>query len=809
MAEALYRKYRPQIFEDVVGQEQIERTIKNAIEQDKVSHAYLFCGPRGTGKTTTARLLAKALLCEKGPTPDPDGTCEDCQMIAEGVHPDVYELDAASRTGVENVREEIINRVQFAPTRGRYKVYIIDEVHMLSIAAFNALLKTLEEPPDHVVFILATTDPQKVPETIHSRCQRFDFRRISNESIVSRLGAVCVAEGVEFEGDALDLIAHHAGGGMRNALTSLEQTIAFGEGKVTLAVAERMLGGVDSGDLANIVQALGKRDAAACFNWVAEFVESGSDLAQFVRELAQHVRNLYVMSLAGTDVALDVSASERRQLADELPLFGADRLARMLQVLGDVMAELKTSTNPRLSFEIGCTRMVRPEGDLTLAALAERIEALERSGVAAAAPSAAAAPVSAPHPAAAAPAAATPAAAVAAPEPAAPAVPAPVAASASAPQAAPRPAAAERPAPASAPASAPATPAAPAASASAAPASAPSAQAVPAAAAPAAGGASPQLAATMENPAALQRMWQGALAELKRKKAAYGVLFLGTKAVWNAQTGMLAIEFPKENAFAFKAVQKPDVQAAVADALAQSCAGQAVPFAYQQAGAAHAPSRLQSTQGRPAVQMPTQPASSRPQPQAQSAQRQMPAAQQRPAAPAAAPAPMAQQRPAAPAAQSAPAVSQRPQRAAADVPPWEDDQVPYGDMDAPMPEDELLNAPAGPARSAQPHPAGAPRPAARPQAAPVTAQRPAPPQVGMPQPQAAQRPMASAQPAAVPFPAQPASAAPAQPAPAPCPQAFAAQPASSCEGAPQTPDELQAVLQAGFGGGVTFEEVKE
>lgn len=301
-------------------------------------------------------------------------------------------------------------------------------------------------------------------------------------------------------------------------------------------------------------------------------------------------------------------------------------------------------------------------------------------------------------------------------------------------------------------------------------------------------------------------MWQGALAELKRKKAAYGVLFLGTKAVWNAQTGMLAIEFPKENAFAFKAVQKPDVQAAVADALAQSCAGQAVPFAYQQAGAAPvaaaapAPSRPQSAQGRPAAQMPAQPAPSRPQPQAQSAQRQMPAAQQRPAAPAAAPAPMAQQRSAAPAAQPAPAVSQRSQRAAADVPPWEDDQVPYGDMDAPMPEDELLNAPAGPARSAQPHPAGAPRPAARPQAAPVAAQRPAPPQVGMPQPQPAQCPVASAQPAA------PISA---QPAPAPRPQAFAAQPAPSCEGAPQTPDELRAVLQAGFGGGVTFEEVKE
>ena len=792
MAEALYRKYRPQIFEDVVGQEQIERTIKNAIEQDKVSHAYLFCGPRGTGKTTTARLLAKALLCEKGPTPDPDGTCEDCQMIAEGVHPDVYELDAASRTGVENVREEIINRVQFAPTRGRYKVYIIDEVHMLSIAAFNALLKTLEEPPDHVVFILATTDPQKVPETIHSRCQRFDFRRISNESIVSRLGAVCVAEGVEFEGDALDLIAHHAGGGMRNALTSLEQTIAFGEGKVTLAVAERMLGGVDSGDLANIVQALGKRDAAACFNWVAEFVESGSDLAQFARELAQHVRNLYVMSLAGTDVALDVSASERRQLADELPLFGTDRLARMLQVLGDVMAELKTSTNPRLSFEIGCTRMVRPEGDLTLAALAERVEALERSGVAVASPAAGVQ--------------AAPAASVSAPAPAAdaPAATAPAAAPAAAPQVAPRPTAAERSAPA--PASAPAMPAAPAAPAPAASAPAPSAQVAPAPAAPAAGGTSPQLAATMENPAALQRMWQGALAELKRKKAAYGVLFLGTKAVWNAQTGMLAIEFPKENAFAFKAVQKPDVQTAVADALAQSCAGQAVPFAYQQAGAAPvaaaapAPSRPQPAQARPAAQMPAQPAPSRPQPQARSAQRPMPAAQQRPAAPAAAPVPMAQQRPAAPAAAPAPAAPQRLQRAAADVPPWEDDQVPYGDMDAPMPEDELLNAPASPARSSQPHPAGAPRPAARPQAAPVAAQRPAPPRVGMPQPQAAACPVASAQPAA------PISA---QPAPASRPQALAAQPAPSCEGAPQTPDELRAVLQAGFGGGVTFEEVKE
>ena len=197
MSEALYRKYRPQTFEDVVGQTHIERTLKNAIEQDKVGHAYMFCGPRGTGKTTTARLLAKALLCEKGPTPAPDGTCEQCLAIAEGNHPDVYELDAASRTGVDNVREEIIGRVQYAPTRGRYKVYIIDEVHMLSTAAFNALLKTLEEPPAHVIFILATTEIQKVPATILSRCQRYDFTRIGPEDIAQRVEYIAGQEGLE------------------------------------------------------------------------------------------------------------------------------------------------------------------------------------------------------------------------------------------------------------------------------------------------------------------------------------------------------------------------------------------------------------------------------------------------------------------------------------------------------------------------------------------------------------------------------------------------------------------------------------
>ena len=627
MSEALYRKYRPQTFEDVVGQEHIERTIKNAIEQDKVSHAYLFCGPRGTGKTTTARLLAKALLCEKGPTADPDGTCEDCQLIAAGEHPDVYELDAASRTGVDNVREEIINRVQFAPTRGRYKVYIIDEVHMLSVAAFNALLKTLEEPPSHVVFILATTDPQKVPETIHSRCQRFDFRRISAEAMVARLGAVCVSEGVEFEGEALDLIAHRAEGGLRNALTSLEQIIAFGEGKVTLAGAEAMLGSLDSSEMSEIMNAVGTRDAAACFRWTAQYVETGADLARFVGDMAERVRNLYVMSLVGADVALEVSESERRELAGELPLFGPDRLARLLGVLGDLSAELKTSTNPRLSFEIALTRMVRPDSDLTLEALAERIEALE-SGYSACsrviAPAAVAAPAAA--------VAATGASSSAAPEPSARAhrETASSAGTAMGQAGGPLDSRRARTAPAERPtsqevasreagspaggfqASAEAVSAVNAATATAAAEvasreNAASAAAAVAGASAACGTIPAELAATLRNEAALQRIWSSAIASLKKSKAAYGVLFLNTKAVLDEGRGMLVIEFPVENAFAFNAVQKPDVQDAVSAALAQSC-GAAIPFAFskgpsQGAGMAAAPSASSSgASARPATQ---------------------------------------------------------------------------------------------------------------------------------------------------------------------------------------------------------------
>ena len=711
MAEALYRKYRPQVFDDIVGQEHIERTIKNAIANGKVSHAYLFCGPRGTGKTTTARLLAKALLCEKGPTENPDGTCRECDEIANGIHPDVYELDAASRTGVDNVREEIISCVNFAPTRGKQKVYIIDEVHMLSTQAFNALLKTLEEPPEHVVFILCTTDPQKVPETIQSRCQRFDFHRISTEEIVSRLGTVCVQEGVEFEPDALDLIAHRAEGGMRNALTSLEQLISFGQGAVTVEGAEDLLGSLDSTDMAEIVRAIGMRDIAACFNWTSQYMETGADLAQFANDLAERVRNMYVLSLTGTDATPDIPDAERRQISEELEMFGPDRLARMLGVLGELLNQLRTSTNPRLCFEVALTRLVRPDSDLTIEALAERIEALE-SGLSATAtvvrvpvqaPAAgmasAAAPVEAFDPAAPAesfdpgaldaetPGLADASAALqgeAAPavQPLEAAVPASVPDAASGPAAAPaasvagQPAAAPVSAPVPAPAPAPAE-------------AAPFAEAAPAVEAePVAMPSTATLPETLANRAALQRLWRSVSAALKKESLSYGALLVNVRVRPSANGDEVLIEFPADNLFAFQMVQKPNVQEAIQRAFAQ-VAGQPVPFTCVQGEAtAAAASELPAVGAAPAA--PAAPAS---------APVAAPASAAAPAAPAPAPAAAPAAPASAPASQAAP-VGQAPVPAPAAEPmaavhepaPEPEGHVPASSPEPPEPELVPLDA---------------------------------------------------------------------------------------------------------------------
>jgi len=378
--ESLYRTYRPQTFEDVVGQRHVVSTLEHAVLDGRESHAYLFCGPRGTGKTTMARILAKALNCELGPGHLPDGTCGQCQLIAAGEHPDVLELDAASRTGVDNVREEIINRVGFAPSRGRYKIYIIDEVHMLTVAAFNALLKTLEEPPAHVVFVLCTTDPQKIPETILSRVQRFDFHPISTEEIVAHLIRVCESEGFTYDPAAIELIARRARGGMRDALSTLEQLSVLGDGAITAQTAQDLMGGIDASTLVKVARAMAERDVATLFDAVGELVDGGRDLLQFTRELTAYLRDVYVVCAVGPRPrVVDAGTEEVEQLAAIAGAFGpVDRVSRVLGVLGEASSEMRTAPNQRLVLELAFTRVARPEADLTLEALAERVAVLEQ-----------------------------------------------------------------------------------------------------------------------------------------------------------------------------------------------------------------------------------------------------------------------------------------------------------------------------------------------------------------------------------------------------------------------------------------------
>ncbi|MDR1775235.1 MAG: DNA polymerase III subunit gamma/tau [Actinomycetes bacterium] len=379
---SLYLKYRPHTFAQVVGQSAIERTLKNAIATDSVTHAYLFAGPRGTGKTTSARLLAEALLCEHVTDGEPDGTCEHCRAVIDGTHPDVIEMDAASRRKLENITEEVINRVQFAPAWGSRKVYIIDEVHQLTKEAVSALLRTLEDPPDHVVFVLCTTDPQRVLSTIRSRCQEFDFHPISVADLTARLQFIADSEGFAADNAALALIARHADGGMRDAITTLERMAAFTGGSITVADVESLLGGISSDELARIARALSHRDTRACFTWVADQVDAGADLVEVTRGLLSYIRDLYVIATVGsTEALVRRSADEALQMRSLAGDFtGPDGIARLLDILAELSDKLRWTTEPRLELELALVRASRPTGDMTLAALAERIEALEAGG---------------------------------------------------------------------------------------------------------------------------------------------------------------------------------------------------------------------------------------------------------------------------------------------------------------------------------------------------------------------------------------------------------------------------------------------
>lgn len=552
--ESLYRKYRPLTFDSVVGQQHIVSTLEHAITEGRLSHAYLFCGPRGTGKTTMARILAKALLCRNAEAARaegasgcmPDGTCEECELIAEGNHPDVYELDAASRTGVDNVREEIINSVNFAPVRGKYKIYIIDEVHMLTTAAFNALLKTLEEPPAHVIFVLCTTDPQKILETILSRCQRFDFHRIGNEDIEHRLAYVCEQEGFDYDDEALTIVARHAKGGMRDALSTLEQLSVFGNGSVHADDARSLLGEVSDQILGEFARAIADRDVAELYGLIRAQVEEGNDLLELTRDLVAHVRDVYVACVAGARAELFEGGSEQAEaLAAEAAAFGehpADRLARVLTVLDDAALEMRGASDVRLVLEIACTRLARPEADLTIEALAERVARLEAMVANGAVPaSVAAAQASAPAASALAVQQPTLISGARAATPAATAAPAVTSArqggmpwdrGAAAPT--PQPVAA--PAPATAPAPKPQSN---------------NAAQVAAAETPA-----------VEDAGELQRKWAEVVERVKARQASYAGLLLNARAT--ADDGSkLTVSFPAGSTFAIKMLGRADTQSVV------------------------------------------------------------------------------------------------------------------------------------------------------------------------------------------------------------------------------------------------------
>ena len=370
---ALYRKWRPQGFDSLVGQEAVRTALTNALETGRIAHAYLFAGPRGTGKTSTAKILAKAVNCEHGPTPNPCNKCQNCVRINDGTSMDVFEIDAASNRGIDEIRD-LREKVAFAPVNGRYKVYIIDEVHMLTTEAFNALLKTLEEPPPHVIFILATTEPHKIPATIHSRCQRFDFKRVTDSDIVKRLREVADGSGIAADDDALQLIAVQADCGMRDALSLLDQCGVMAE-RVSAETVRSVLGIVGREALRELVKAVGEGNVPKALELLEALLAGGKDVKQIITELAEYLRAVLLYK-ASPDYREIYLTDTKEAIAAMEGLFSTDRLMAAQERLHQCMLELRQSVRGRIAAEMCLFDLCRVEGS-TLAALTARVEKLE------------------------------------------------------------------------------------------------------------------------------------------------------------------------------------------------------------------------------------------------------------------------------------------------------------------------------------------------------------------------------------------------------------------------------------------------
>ncbi len=377
MYTALYRQWRPNTFDDVVGQEAIVRTLKNQILSQRIAHAYLFCGSRGTGKTSTAKIFSRAINCSAPVDAGPCGECIICTRLSSGNNMDIIEIDAASNNGVDEIRD-LRDKVRFPPSVGSYKVYIIDEVHMLSIGAFNALLKTLEEPPSHVVFILATTEPHKLPATILSRCQRFDFKRISLNVMVSRMRNICEKMDIEVEETGFYTIARWAEGGMRDALSLLDQVVGFCGNRIVDSDILSVLGTADQGFIFSAVDHIIAGEAAPLLVKLGRLMDDGKDLAVFLKDIIHHLRNLLVVKVCGrVEGLLDVEGATVDRLISQADTAGQSRIVRGIEILTALEAELKWSTQPRVLFELAVVKICRPSAEDSVGDLMDRMETLE------------------------------------------------------------------------------------------------------------------------------------------------------------------------------------------------------------------------------------------------------------------------------------------------------------------------------------------------------------------------------------------------------------------------------------------------